>query len=166
MLLIPFSVVSGDESILLMHYLDIVFYLQYPMYKSSVENGGRGWVLSLLLRTKPLYHAALALSAYHRGALLLATQRGGQQDPENLAEQEKHLAKFFEEFQRATNRVGRFVEERQPGDCMAILSCIVQLVFFEVSSSIATGAQSNETDIVKAVRKPRQHLAVAPQNGM
>ncbi|EPE27447.1 Zn2/Cys6 DNA-binding protein [Glarea lozoyensis ATCC 20868] len=130
-LTVPFFVVSGDESVLLMHYLDIVFYLQYPMYKSSVEDGGRGWVLSSLLRTKPLYHAALALSAYHRGALLLATQQGVHHDPENYAEQEKHLAKFFEEFQRAINRVSRFVE-REPGDCMAIISCIVQLVFFEL----------------------------------
>jgi hypothetical protein len=132
MLSVPLAMVSGEEPILLMHYLDIVFYLQYPMYKSSVADGGRGWVLSLLLRTKPLYHAALALSAYHRGAMLLASQRDESGHPVNANEQEKHLAKFFEGFQAATTRVSHFVEQRRPGDCMAILSCIVQLVFFEV----------------------------------
>jgi hypothetical protein len=132
MLSVPLSMVSGDEPILLMHYLDIVFFLQYPMYKSSVVDGGRGWVLSLLLRIKPLYHAALALSAYHRGAMLLASQRDESRYPINLNEQEEHLAKFFDEFRASTTRVGHFVEQRRPGDCMTVLSCIVQLVFFEV----------------------------------
>ena len=132
-LFVPLSTIAGDESILLMHYLDVVFYLQYPMYKSPVAEGGRGWLLSLLLRTKPLYHAALALSSYHRGAIILASQRNSARDPSIVVEQEKHLAKFFEEFQRSMKSVGQFVEEKRPGDCMGILACIVQLVFFEVS---------------------------------
>ncbi|RAL67921.1 hypothetical protein DID88_008646 [Monilinia fructigena] len=59
--------ISGNEAALLMHFLDNVFPLQYPMYKPDVAEGGRGWLLSLLLKTKPLYHASIGLSAYHRG---------------------------------------------------------------------------------------------------
>jgi hypothetical protein len=157
--------VSGEEPILLMHYLDIVFYLQYPMYKSSVVDGGRGWVLSLLLRTKPLYHAALALSAYHRGAVLLASQRDGPRHPGNLVEQEEHLTKFFEEFQRATNSVGQWVEQKHAGDCMAILSAIVQLVFFEVGSIGFPRMIGNHTDTPRAFRQSREYLADTPKSG-
>jgi hypothetical protein len=49
-----------------MHYLDYVFPLQFRFYEASPFDGGRGWLLSILLRTKPLYYAAITLSAYHR----------------------------------------------------------------------------------------------------
>jgi hypothetical protein len=53
------------EAELLMHYLDHVFPLQFPFYKHSATKGGRGWLLSLLMQLKPLYHAALSVSSYH-----------------------------------------------------------------------------------------------------
>lgn len=52
---------SADEFIPLMHYLDDVFPLQNPMSKPSTLTGGRGRLLALLLRMKPLYHATLAV---------------------------------------------------------------------------------------------------------
>ncbi|PQE17551.1 C6 transcription factor protein [Rutstroemia sp. NJR-2017a BBW] len=51
------------EDQLFMNYLDEVFYIQYPFYDPS--NGGRGWLFSILRRTKAAYYAALALSDYH-----------------------------------------------------------------------------------------------------
>ncbi|KAL2751782.1 hypothetical protein ACRALDRAFT_1073110 [Sodiomyces alcalophilus JCM 7366] len=52
---------AGAEDALLMHYLDHVFYSQFPFYRS--HNGrGRGWLLSILKRVEPAYYAALALS--------------------------------------------------------------------------------------------------------
>ena len=53
------STTLPDDSILLMHFLDSVFPLQYPMYKPEISEGERGWLLSLLLRAKSFYHAAL-----------------------------------------------------------------------------------------------------------
>lgn len=55
-----------DEAILLMHYLDHVFPLQFPFYRPTQAEGGRGWLLCILMRTKPLYHAALSLAAFHQ----------------------------------------------------------------------------------------------------
>ena len=49
-----------------MHYLDYVFPLQFPFYEHSATNGGRGWLLSLLMQLEPLYHAALSISSYHK----------------------------------------------------------------------------------------------------
>lgn len=58
--------IAQNESVLLMHYLDYVFQCQFRFYQPSLEDGGRGWLLSLLLRTKPLYYAVCSLAAYHR----------------------------------------------------------------------------------------------------
>ncbi|KAH8805306.1 fungal-specific transcription factor domain-containing protein [Xylogone sp. PMI_703] len=60
------SYLKQNEATLLMHYLDTVFPLQFRFYDPSIEERGRGWLLYLLLQTKPLYHAACSLAAYHR----------------------------------------------------------------------------------------------------
>lgn len=101
------------------------------MYRPSIADGGRGWLLSLLLQTKPLYHASLALAAYHRGKVLLDTPQSGS---EHRVAQENHLAICLEEFQQAIKNVGRWVlNESCPTDSIGILASSVQLVFFEVS---------------------------------
>jgi hypothetical protein len=65
-------VLREKESRLLMHYLDYVFPLQFPFYRHSATNGGRGWLLSLLMQLEPLYHAALSVSSYHMHFEVLA----------------------------------------------------------------------------------------------
>lgn len=61
----PAPVVGEDtEDVLLMHYLDEVFHIQYPFYHCSSE--GRGWLLTVLRRDRSAYYATLALSGYHR----------------------------------------------------------------------------------------------------
>ncbi|GLA61274.1 hypothetical protein AtubIFM54640_001793 [Aspergillus tubingensis] len=59
----PVDPISGSKSEdeLLMHYLDRVFYIQYPFYHTQ-DRQGRGWLLSLLRRIEPAYYASLALS--------------------------------------------------------------------------------------------------------
>ncbi|KAG0653037.1 Pestheic acid cluster transcriptional regulator 3 [Hyphodiscus hymeniophilus] len=52
-----------SQASLLMHYLDVVFPGQFPFYNPSSSDGGRGWLLLIILRTKPLYHAALSMAA-------------------------------------------------------------------------------------------------------
>lgn len=84
--------ISADDSVLLMHFLDNVFPLQYPMYKSGILEGGRGWLLTLLLRVKPLYHAALALRAYHRRSVILAKVSHPYQDAALVLQ--KSIAEF------------------------------------------------------------------------
>lgn len=58
------------EGTLFMHYLDHVFYVQFPFYNLTPTNAGRGWLFQLLMRDKSVYHAALALSHYHRRSIL------------------------------------------------------------------------------------------------
>lgn len=114
-----------------MHFVDIVFPLQYPMYRPNVMEGGRGWLLSLLLRTKPLYHASLALSAYHRGTVLLAASLRGCSAVSTVS-QEKHLAICLSEFQQAIKDVGHWVSKTCPSNGLGLMACVLQLLFFEV----------------------------------
>lgn len=118
-----------------MHFIDNVFPLQYPCYKPSIAEGGRGWVISLLLRTKPLYHACLALASFHRGAVLLELRRGPCSTVV-VVEQEKHLAICLKDFLEAVTNVASLVGGFQcPKNNLGLMACIVQLIYFEVRSN-------------------------------
>ncbi|KAK6836179.1 hypothetical protein PG987_006674 [Apiospora arundinis] len=123
--------ISDDEPILLMHFLDTVFPLQYPMYDPDIIEGGRGWLLSLLLRTKPLYHAALAVSSYHRRIRvihkLLEVCRAAARD-----QQERHLELSLRAVREAITHVNEFVHRRQSTNQLGTVASIVELVFFEL----------------------------------
>ncbi|KAF5868962.1 putative c6 transcription protein [Botrytis fragariae] len=129
--------ITSNEAALLMHFVDNVFPLQYPMYKPEVSEGGRGWLLSLLLKTKPLYHASIGLSAYHRGVVLRELTSGGCTKP-SIAEQESHLAICLTEFQEAIRSAQDCAKDCVygrdicVGSSLAIMACVVQLVFFEL----------------------------------
>ncbi|KAF7871635.1 hypothetical protein EAF04_003742 [Stromatinia cepivora] len=102
-ILLGTQLVAGGEAALLMHVLDNVFPLQYPMYKPEVAKGERGWLLSLLLKTKPLYHASIGLSAYQRCV--------------NAIRSTQHSVDC--------NSI-------LPESGLGIMACVVQLVFFEL----------------------------------
>ncbi|GKZ19208.1 hypothetical protein AbraIFM66951_008042 [Aspergillus brasiliensis] len=72
---------SRPEDELLMHYLDRVFYIQYPFYHTQ-DRQGRGWLLSLLRRIEPAYYASLALSELD----LLSTSLSKNELPARLAQ--------------------------------------------------------------------------------
>lgn len=124
---------AAGEAALLMHFLDNVFPLQYPIYKPEVAEGGRGWLLSLLLKTKPLYHASIGLSAYHRGVVLREKSYGGCTKP-SIAEQEGHLAICLNEFQNAIRSAhdSSDCSSAVPESSLGIMACVVQLIFFEL----------------------------------
>jgi hypothetical protein len=120
----PTSSISADEWVLLTNFLDNVFPLQYPMYKPGILDGGRGWLLSLLLQTKPLYDAALALSAYHRRTVLLARMSHPCRVAA-LVQQEKYL-------EACIKSVNQFAQYSCPSKGLGITTAVVQLAFFEV----------------------------------
>jgi hypothetical protein len=128
-----FSSVSAEESTLLMNFLDEIFPLQYPVYKPELLEGGRGWLLHLLLRTKPLYHAALALSSYH---LMISgfSMISSECRVFSVVRKEERLAMCLQEVQRTIRDVQVFMKERSH-NALGLLASVVQLVFFEVFQS-------------------------------
>lgn len=119
------------ETTLLMNYLDNVFPVQFNCYTPPATELGRGWLLALLTRTKPLYHAALALSAYYMHSILRVTEPARQICILNHWEEMKRQhALAFKELQ---------VQIARLSDGDGTLSCtietvagILQLIFFEV----------------------------------
>jgi hypothetical protein len=110
-----------------MHFLDHVFPLQYPVYKPGIQAGGRGWLLSALLQTKSLYHAALALSAYHHQTAA-STMLSQPCQIATLVMQEKHL-------ETCIKSLNTFTHTSCPSGELNIMMTIIQLSFFEVLSS-------------------------------
>lgn len=130
--LTPFALIPPNEAKLLMHFLDIVFPLQYPMYEPEVFKGGRGWMLELVLGMKPLYHAALALSAYHRRTSITGNATSQGFSTTTLVDQEQHL-------EMAIKVVNQFAFSSCPNVArgrLGIMACIVELFFYEVLSHL------------------------------
>lgn len=107
-----------------MHFLDHVFPLQYPMYKPGLLHGGRGWLLALIFRTKPLYYAVLAISAYHRHAVMLESSKQPYPIEDNI-QQEKHL-------EICIKALSVFKDKCPLDNGQGVVMAVLQLVFFEV----------------------------------
>ncbi|KAH8900583.1 hypothetical protein GQ53DRAFT_835565 [Thozetella sp. PMI_491] len=126
---------SVDDYILLMHFLDSVFPLQYPFYRPDIAQGGRGWLLSMLLNNKPLYHAALATSAYHRRICMRPKESKAWHMTE-LGRQESHLAASLE-------LVHRSAGSSCPNNGIGIAASILQLLFLELFTGQSNGWQAH-----------------------
>jgi hypothetical protein len=118
------------ETTLLMNYLDHVFPLQFSCYTPPVTELGRGWLLALLTRTKPLYHIALALSAFYMHAVLQITGRT------------QCINGYWEvmrtNHEKAFSELQVHLRELRGGDLKAtieIVACVIQLISFEVSNT-------------------------------
>jgi len=109
-----------------MHFLDGVFVLQWPMYKSTVIQGGRGWLLSTLLRIGPFYHAALATSLHHQQILMSESTNPSQSCKATaLVKQGQHL-------EVSIKSVTKHAQSAHLELGLDIMMAVIQLVFFEV----------------------------------
>ena len=140
------SSLQGREAELLMHFLDHVFPRQYPAYKPSLFQGGRGWLLSLLMRTKPLYHAALSLSAYdQQSSLLLPQYRVCNKI--SWSDLERHHSLCLQELRHDIQALGKWLENRCFRSGVGVLASVVQLIFFEVYNLVFHPPLSHSTKI-------------------
>jgi hypothetical protein len=122
---------NGREATLLMHYLDVVFPLQFRFYQPLVSEGGRGWLLSILLRTRPLYHAALSLSAYHQSASYSGSFV--ETNDHNLVDLQKHHCLALAELRKHIDRLSLETGSSRIKTRVEILACMICLISFEVS---------------------------------
>jgi hypothetical protein len=110
-----------------MNYFDYVFPLQFSSYTPLMTKLGRGWLLTLLIQTKPLYHTALALSGFYMYSVLLKAGRARCING-NWEAMKMNYEKAFSELQIPLRslRVGDF---KRTGETAA---CVIQLTSFEV----------------------------------
>lgn len=119
--------IRGHEASFLMYYLDYVFPLQFKMYDPTMADGGRGWLLQLLLGTPPIYHVTIALSAYVVEVL---------QTP-HVEEERKRatFAKLGLALQNLQQYVKVFIQRADSAsieETIRVLGCILQMVGFVV----------------------------------
>ncbi|KAF5876912.1 putative regulatory protein [Botrytis fragariae] len=119
----------GREANLLMHYLDIVFPRQFRFYRPLASEGGRGWLLSILLRTRPLYHAALSLSAYHQSATY--TGIGSKASDNILEDLQKHHCLALVGLRQHIDRLSLEIGLGRTKTKVEILACMICLISFE-----------------------------------
>ncbi|EMR88402.1 hypothetical protein ACHAQE_002699 [Botrytis cinerea] len=121
---------NGREATLLMHYLDVVFPLQFRFYRPSVSEGGRGWLLSILLHTKPLYHAALSLSAYHQSAMY--SGNGSNASDNILVDLQRHHSLALVGLRQHIDRLSLEIGMGNVNTKVEILACMICLISFEI----------------------------------
>jgi hypothetical protein len=139
-----FSVVPEEiDADLLMHYLDHVFPLQFPFYKPSIAAGGRGWLLSILTTTKPLYHAAISLASYHRRSTLC--RDGARMNCVlELESLERQYARALSVLRQYLAKIGDKNEARTQVENVDILSCLAMLISLEVGISFLKSSVSSD----------------------
>ena len=116
-----------QDAELLMHYFDHVFPLQFRFYQRAGRAVNRGWLLWLLVRTGPLYHAALSLSALHQFTL----RYHGQSDKlDELNEYHSKAIRDLQSFLRANQDNNAASDHRSRS--IEVLACGVSLISFEV----------------------------------
>lgn len=123
-------IVDEEEEYLLMYYLDYVFPLQFRFYRPLPSTGGRGWLLSILLRTKPLYYAAITLSDFHRQSLTC------QRDPKIKCTLDDLLNRHVQAIKELRLFLKGFGPSSLPKtlpELIEIIACMALLVSLEVS---------------------------------
>jgi C6 transcription factor Pro1 len=118
---------KGREASLLMYYLDYVFPIQFRLYNPTAAEGGRGWLLSLLLRTPPMYHMTLAMSA-HCYEMIEVPNGAKERKQASLAQ----LGSALQNLQQYIRVYSQQKDTRSLEDSMKVLGCILQMVAFIV----------------------------------
>ena len=108
-----------------MHFLNEVLPLEFPFYNPMNQTGGRGWLLNIALRMRPLFHAIQAISAHHLHAHLSVKTGDSQQATAALIHQEENLETCL-----------KLMSQSAQGSCpkknMGLAITVIQLMFLEV----------------------------------
>lgn len=113
---------------LLMHYLDQVFPWQFPYFCSTSRLGNRGWLLYLLMKRGPLYHAVLSLSSVHQSSIMGSEEE--YQQKEKALEHHSTALREFCEFMREER--GRLLDDN--ARLAEFLACSLILISCEVGT--------------------------------
>ena len=119
---------QDKEDMLLLHYLDEIFYTQYPFY-SNPHKQFRSWLFSIIRRVPSVYHATLALSECHMESITAncrITTKPKEKDYYTLALHEVEVK--VRECSSLSGRA-RLVQSLEN------LACISQILFYEVSTT-------------------------------
>ena len=123
---VPWIADTELESHLLMHFLDVVWPLQFPFFNPH----DRGWVLALYMRSKPLYNAALTLAAYSKNLALSSIEYSSVLSQHN---QERFYTMALRGLRDHIGILSQKGNMEGLKDSIDAIACVNQLIMFEVS---------------------------------
>lgn len=121
---------SSFEPSLLMSYLDYAFPLLFPFYQPSVFEGGRAWLLTLVLQSAEFYHNVLGLAAYFYCAVPVMP---GPAEDACAQKAQEELGVHMERAVREVKCSLRSVCDGSLEESVRVLGSVVQLIGFEVA---------------------------------
>ncbi|KAH8898408.1 hypothetical protein GQ53DRAFT_817680 [Thozetella sp. PMI_491] len=122
-------VYGETELILLMYYFDHIFPRLCPFFAYTAANNGRGWLLSLFLRTRPLCAAAICLSTCDKAQFVLGPLSDVPQPNHDLEMQ--HI-RIVIELRDHLSQLTRKTGASRMAAAVEALACIMHLILFEL----------------------------------
>ncbi|KAK8058851.1 hypothetical protein PG994_009299 [Apiospora phragmitis] len=118
-----------------MLYIDYVFPFLSPFYRPQLSEGGRGWLLVLLIKNKALFHTALSLASYFTAVIMAGWEPGSHEDCKvhNWGELQKQQELGIQALQRDLERVNERGVARSLKNSVRCLEGIAQALYFEVA---------------------------------
>lgn len=151
--------IDGYKAGLLMHYFDHVFPWQFPYHNSHSRTGNRGWLLQLLTKRGPLYHAAIGLSSLHQSAT-----RGI--DESYLEDQ-----KVFDHHSTALQELCEFLRSEKATEfhqdeqlLTEFLACSIMLLSFEVLRGGVSNWQPHLNAVLSTIKSMSPASLIAVEN--
>lgn len=122
-----------------MIYLDAVVPYMCPFYRPPLLQGGRGWLLVLLMRNKSLFHTALSLSSYFFSVMVNKTMLGHEEcQKTNWAELQKQQGLSIESLQKSLHCLNSHGVANLFRESIQTLECIIQMISFDTIIGNAT----------------------------
>ncbi|KAH8805506.1 fungal-specific transcription factor domain-containing protein [Xylogone sp. PMI_703] len=155
------------ESYLLMHYLDEIFYIQFPF--NIPRSSHRGILYSMLLDNKTFFYSSLSLSAFEREAYtqqLSPSQKDHVVRTDILSESNSYLSTALEELRHNFPRLCSGHNDFDNAGKISTVACMIQLVFLEGGSALMPHLQA-AAQIIKGLipsifGRFHEHLSAAP----
>jgi hypothetical protein len=112
-----------------MYYLDHIFPRLCPFFEYTPTNDGRGWLLNLFLRTKPLCALAVCLGACDKAQLVFGALNEAEQPHVEL---EMHHLQIVTDLRDHLGRLSSAGSGSRMSAVVEALACIQHLILFEV----------------------------------
>lgn len=136
-LLTSFQNRSAEEATLLMHYLDYVFFIQFPFYDDSFSSTGRGWLFTLLAGEESTYSATLALSNCLPRSSHIQMQMAANGES-HLKVNNKYYTSALRRLQLSLAEAPNWSASVRFSRSLQATTCMLQLIFFEVRCLLVT----------------------------
>ncbi|ETS75014.1 hypothetical protein PFICI_13498 [Pestalotiopsis fici W106-1] len=117
-----------------MLYLDYVVPYMSPFYRPPLLQGGRGWLLVLLMRNKSLFHTALSLASYFFSVMVNKTMLGHEDcQQRNWSELQKQQRLSIESLQKSLQCLNSHGVANLFHESIRSLECIIQMISFDAT---------------------------------